>query len=236
MKKKIVAMCATVALAAVAVAGGSLAYFTDTDEAKNVMTTGSVAIEQIEQERGESGALQPFTPNKPVVPAVGPIAWDANLLAVGGGNQKVFDDDLKNVIDKFVHVKNTGKSDAYVRTIIVIEAPGYDPNDLIHVNVNDSVGVTATSWAPVTAGGIDYVYSVFTYTNELAPNAETNVSLAQVFLDSATTNEDVAAYGDTWEIYAFSQAVQADGFADAATALDTAFGAINATAVAALLP
>ena len=40
MKKKILALCLVVALAVTAVVGGTLAYFTDTDEAENVFTTG----------------------------------------------------------------------------------------------------------------------------------------------------------------------------------------------------
>lgn len=44
MKKKIIALCLIVALAATAVIGGTLAYFTDTDEATNVFTTGNVDI------------------------------------------------------------------------------------------------------------------------------------------------------------------------------------------------
>ena len=48
MKKKIVAICLCLALAAVAVVGASLAYFTDTDEAKNTFTVGNVKIELLE--------------------------------------------------------------------------------------------------------------------------------------------------------------------------------------------
>ena len=236
MKKKVLAIVLCVAMLAVAIVGGTMAYFTDTDAATNTMTVGSVAIDQVEQERGENGALQSFNQNKPVVPAVygngtGKLSW-GEAITVGGGSQKVFADDIANVIDKFVFVQNTGKSDAYVRTIIAIEAPGFDAKDLIHVNVNDSVGVTMSAWTPVTIGGVEYVYAVFTYTEALEPAAMTPVSLAQVFLDPATTNEDVAAYGAEWTILALSQAVQADGIDDAATALDVAFEEATATNVA----
>lgn len=44
MKKKIVSLCLVVALAATAVIGGTLAYFTDTKEATNTITTGDVSI------------------------------------------------------------------------------------------------------------------------------------------------------------------------------------------------
>lgn len=44
MKKKIIALCLCVALAVVAIGGATLAYFTDTDEAKNTFTVGNVEI------------------------------------------------------------------------------------------------------------------------------------------------------------------------------------------------
>lgn len=44
MKKKIFAICLVVALAATAIIGGTLAYFTDTEKADNVFTVGNVDI------------------------------------------------------------------------------------------------------------------------------------------------------------------------------------------------
>ena len=44
MKKKITALCLAVAMLAVAVIGGTLAYFTDTDSRENVFTVGSIKI------------------------------------------------------------------------------------------------------------------------------------------------------------------------------------------------
>ena len=231
MKKRIVTICLVVALLATCFAG-TYAYLTDKDAATNVMTLGNVYIDQIEEERDANGNLVPFTQAKPAYPVVGDIAWAADPITVGGGTQKVFHEDLKNVVDKFVYVKNTGKSDAYVRTIIAVEAPGYDKEDWIHLNVNASEGVSMSALNTVEINGVEYVYAVFTYTDALAPNAKTPVSLAQVFLDSKATNEYCNAFGDTWEILTLSQAVQSAGFADAATALDEAFGAADADAVA----
>ena len=48
MKKKIVALSLVLCLAVVAVAGMTLAYFTDEKEAENVFTVGSVKIELYE--------------------------------------------------------------------------------------------------------------------------------------------------------------------------------------------
>ena len=51
MKKKIMAMCLVIAMAATAVIGGTLAYFTDTDKDVNVMTMGTLEIVQNETKR-----------------------------------------------------------------------------------------------------------------------------------------------------------------------------------------
>ncbi|MBE5787974.1 MAG: hypothetical protein E7324_10660 [Clostridiales bacterium] len=222
-------LVAALVLSVAMASSGTIAYLSDEASAVNVMTLGSVKIEQIEQERGEDGKLVDFSQGKPALPAVGPIAWaDAGKGAIVNGTEYlVFTEDLKNVIDKIVTVKNTGKSDAFVRTIIAIEAPDYDPNNLIHVNVSPD-GLTQTSWTPVDIDGVNYVYSVFTYDEALAPNEISTPSLMQLFLDSDADNEDCAKFGDTWEVLVLSQAVQADGFSDAATALDAAFGKITA--------
>ena len=70
MKKKILALSMCIALAAIAIVGASLAYFTDTKDATNTFTVGNVKIELIEQQRGENG-LEPFEQNKHLYPIVG---------------------------------------------------------------------------------------------------------------------------------------------------------------------
>ena len=137
--KKVLMMGASYALVATLAIGGTLAYLQSEDSDVNVMTLGNVEIEQVEQERDENGNLDEFHPNKPAYPAVGPVEWDDEKLEVNDGEYKVFTDELKNVVDKIVTVKNTGKFDAYIRTVIAIEAPEYDKNDLIHINYNFTV-------------------------------------------------------------------------------------------------
>lgn len=57
MKKKILALVLCVALAAVAIVGGTLAYFTDTDDQTNTFTMGNVEIylRESEVKKGEDG-------------------------------------------------------------------------------------------------------------------------------------------------------------------------------------
>ena len=55
MKKKIVALMLCIAMLAIAVVGGTLAYFTDNKEVTNTFTVGNVKIELTEPEWKESG-------------------------------------------------------------------------------------------------------------------------------------------------------------------------------------
>ena len=60
MKKKIIALCLVIALAATAVIGGTLAYFTDTTEAKvNEFTVGNVDIDLTEPKWKGDATLMP---------------------------------------------------------------------------------------------------------------------------------------------------------------------------------
>ena len=59
MKKKIIALCLVIALAATAVIGGTLAYFTDTDEETNTFTLGNVKIDLMETFDEQNAVLRP---------------------------------------------------------------------------------------------------------------------------------------------------------------------------------
>ena len=127
--KKVLLMCTAYVLVAALAIGGTLAYLTSTDEDVNVMTMGNVKIEQIEQQRVDDKdnqtKLEKFKNDKPLYPAVfagSSISWAPEDEWVVAGEQawKVVEDNT-NVVDKFGTVKNTGKSDAFVRTLIAYE-------------------------------------------------------------------------------------------------------------------
>ena len=110
MKKKLLAMCLVVALAATAVIGGTLAYFTDTDTKTNTFTAGGVKIDLIEQQVGENG-LEPFEQDQVLMPIVGSAQGEKDQYG-----QPV----AENYIDKIATIENKGKSDAYVRAYFAI--------------------------------------------------------------------------------------------------------------------
>lgn len=259
MKKKILTTLSVVLILGMA-ALGILAYLQSEDSDVNVMTLGNVQIEQHEYERvqnadgayemvttasGTGYKLKEFTQAKPLYPGVGSITgWDgvvwADQLGTSKGGQYILGG-MENVIDKFVSVENTGKSDAYVRTIIAFEQGEmtYEKFDnLVMLNIND------TGWEMRNVGTalidnnnyfiVEFIYQDSRITGEagvVPAGAFTSFPLGQVYLKPETTNEDCESLdgnnNGTYDILVFSQAVQTEGFADAQTALDTAFGDIT---------
>ena len=244
--------------------GGTLAYLSDTDADVNTMTLGNVHIEQHEYQRKmgsngepvtdtidgqESYVLEDFQQGKPLYPSAIPTNsenwdWDDTTVRMSqvdsyGGMQTFVAG--SNAQDKFVTVENTGKSDAYVRTLIAIEIGKADAG-LIGVSYHKTwerreVGV-------IEIEGNKYVLFEYTYKggelndgtwrhqNGVLPAGDTTYpNLAQVYLSSVATNEDVEKIDGNGngmlDILVVSQAIQAAGFEDAKTALDTGFGVVS---------
>lgn len=78
MKRKLLAMCLVAALAATAVIGGTLAYFTDSDAAENTFTVGNVDIALTEPDWEAKGKAEAET----VYPGE-PLAKDPTVENVG---------------------------------------------------------------------------------------------------------------------------------------------------------
>lgn len=244
MKRKIIALCLIVAMLGVAVIGGTMAYFTDTAEAVNVMTIGSVKIEQIEQERNAAGELVPFTQAKPLLPYVGNLGW-ANTTADNGAFRTFT---MKNVVDKIVQVENTGRSDAYVRTIFAFEVGEYTKTadlwyKVLGISNNAYNGSEfkfdgAWAWSDkmddsmiVEINGNNYLIVTATHLNAVKPGETTIPSLLQVYMSKDADNEEAEKLdgnkNGTYDILVISQAIQASGFSDAMTALNADFGEVT---------
>ena len=232
-KKKIISLCLVVCLLATAI-GGTLAYFTDTEADKNVMTMGNVDIEQIEQERSPDGVLQPYTQNHTLLPMGG---YDWEEVTVNGDSISVLADGL----DKIVTVKNNGNSAAYVRTIVALEAGKSEDeaksmwykNLAVTDNSDGKQVIGEDNNLFVQIGDSWFAIVVYTYGDAIAAGTESVPSLTGVGLYPETTKEDVANLEGDYEVLVVSQAVQASDMGDdAGAALDKAFGDVDATNVA----
>ncbi len=93
MKRKILGISLIAALLAIAVVGGTLAYFTDTDEKVNTFTVGNISIELIEQQY-DNGNLVDYVDKKLIMPG--------------------------ETTDKIISVENTGNNDAWVRVSLIV--------------------------------------------------------------------------------------------------------------------
>lgn len=135
MKKKITAVALVVALLAVGIIGGTLAYFTDTDDATNTFTAGNVKIELIEQQRkvvnGEKTTeLEAFANGKTLMPITNAVQTTAK--------DSLFMSTCKGYMDKMITVKNTGNSDAFVRVYMAVPKVLEDKNN-VNGTFEDSV-------------------------------------------------------------------------------------------------
>ena len=232
MNKRSVAFLTATVACCVALIGGTLAYFTDTDGKKNTMTMGNVDIVQNEQNADGSE----FKQDQHLAPGV----YEGTPVSGGLSNPSQEDIDagnIGNMITKKISVTNEGSMDVYARTIVAFEhtlgASGDGSDGIawkLHTVYNNEIGYEAFPGKAIDCVQIgDQYYSivVFTYPKAIKAGTTSPVSLMSVFLDSSTTQEDVEGVGDTYEILALSQAVQVDGFNDAQTALDTAFGDVS---------
>jgi len=237
MKKKILALCLVVVLVATAITGATLAYFTDTDSQKNVMTLGKIDISQDEQQQGENG-LEDFEQNKPLFPMVDEREEGEPVVDEDG----YFNDDMKNVVDKIVTVKNEAaegaiNQDAYVRTILAFETNTEykagteevlrDGKTIFDTYIGTLGDFELLSRDTIEIGGVEYVLAVKVYEDALTPQEVSAPSLKQIFMSPNANNEIDTLFGSEYTILALSQGTQTTGFDSAEAALNEAFGILD---------
>ena len=221
MKKKVVTLCLVLALAAIAIAGGTIAYFNDTDNATNVFTAGGVKVQLNEQQRDGNGGLEAFEKNQVLMPIVGSAQGEKDDFG-----QPV----AENYIDKMVTVTNTGASDAWVRAYFAIPSAlddGFEESfnasmNILHFNFGNKDGVSTYNnqwlWGSVAKpnhGGWNYFettidsvsYNVYfaDYYQKLAAGATTEQFVSGLYLDKSFNQDDQGKY------YAFGKEVDLNG-------------------------
>ena len=203
MKKKLTLVVTCIVLVAAMVIGGTLAYFTDTDKADNVFTTGNVKIELVEQQRDGKGGLEDFKDGKKLMPIVG---------SAQGEKDKYGMPTAKNYVDKIINVKNLAE-DAYVRVYFAVPTALLDEKGLesgnltdnaLHSNLGNRFDPTGAgryntkgqqdTWNPdflnwdyskplfeTTIAGVKYTVTTFTYTKVLSKDDVTGAACVTGF-------------------------------------------------------
>jgi predicted ribosomally synthesized peptide with SipW-like signal peptide len=208
MRKKLVALSMAALMLAALVIGGTLAYFTDTDDESNTFTVGKVDIQLNEYDDDEG--TQDFT-------------FDQALLPSNGTDG--------NVITKAVFVENIGDNDAYCWIEVWIPTAYAD---VLHYVEGTGVTKQYLGEKDEKVGYALYISS----DDAVEPGNEGNELLASVYLDAkvdqTVENDQVTGWtwtdsdgkshtvdSDTeWHVDVVAIGYQADGVAS----IDTAIG------------
>lgn len=202
MKKKILALSMCIALAAIAIVGASLAYFTDTKTATNTFTMGNVQIK-----------LDETNVNDPEGDRV-----TSNVYNVYPGA----------VVTKDPIVHNIGKNGAYIRATVNVSNwmnlvgayyPDFKetfPNDGYKAALNLLVDELGEGWSVVgveagdvfTIGQFDAKF-ILKYDGVLASGADTTAMFQTVTIPAGIDNANADSFD---EVKVVAQAIQADGF------------------------
>ena len=202
MKKKILALSMCIALAAIAIVGVSLAYFTDTKTATNTFTMGNVKIKldetDVKNPEGDRVASNEYN----VYPGA--------------------------VVTKDPIVHNVGQNAAYIRATVNVSnwmnlvgayypefKPTY-PNDGYKAALNLLVGELGEGWSVVdvvngdvfTIGQFDAKF-ILKYDGVLASGADTTAMFQTVTIPTGIDNANADSFD---EVKVVAQAIQADGF------------------------
>jgi len=222
-KRKLLTLAMTLCMVAILAIGGTLAYFTDTEQITNTMTVGNVQI-NIEEYAADG---TPFVDDEFT------LYPDDNAHGI-------------SIDNKVVKTFNTSSSgdDAYIRTFILFEQ-----NDLLPTNWCAANGVTCACpdglhfghdegsknlcWGSVTVNGEKYWAYEFVAADEkpIAKDASLR-TLTSVWMDEHITSDQIAGWGEDGKvsIIVFSQGIQAENLthAEAMEALGGTYQSLKA--------
>ena len=216
MKKKILSLTLVVCLLAIAVVGGTLAYFTDKSEvATNTFSVGDVTIKLDEA--------------------------DVDLMGNEIKDAKRVTENAYKLVPGHLYTKDptvtvlAGSEEAYVRMFVTINKakklttlfPGFLPQNYVEGTWD------ATKWVPYgepTKGNDTLTYEFRYYKTVCTVNEDGTKKDAEVLpalfeefrLPATLTDEDIADLAEL-TITVYAEAIQADGF----TSADDAFDALT---------
>lgn len=238
MKKKIVALCLCVALAVVAIGGATLAYFTDTDEAKNTFTVGNVEIKLDETNVDNPQGDRVQENSYKLIPGVSYVK-DPTITVLEGSEDcyvrmKVTLNNASKIIamctdPEFAEDGPTGVEDAFplIRMITFVEENAAKWDGIIPDNMVDTEEMLANAKYCVYDKEADTITYTFYY-NDVVSAADADAALETLFdeikVPTWVTGEQLAALKN-FQINVVAEAIQtSDNFANA----DEAWAAFDA--------
>lgn len=192
MKKKIISLCLVAALAVVAIAGTSLAYFTDKDAKTNTFTLGNVDIELTEKNWAAPAAAVPDVE----------YAKDPVVTNIGEN-------------DAWIRV-DVALSDA---TAFTAAAARHQITDLATIFAGHDETKWTLAGTPVYDKETDTLTYSYYYNTVLAVDASTEPLFTSVTIPAVFDNDDMEAIGADFTIDVTAHAIQtADSYSTVADA------------------
>lgn len=210
-KRKLMLVAVALCMAAILLAGGTLAYLTDTDTDTNVFTVGNVKIDL--HEKNNDGAIDEAYHE-----------WLEDQILMPGTK-------TNNNIAKNVYVENTGNQPAYiwVEIGVPVELDDIDnaSNNSLHFNYDSDYALNIWMKYLKTENGYNYYILADKDGVAIQPEAFTDTFMYQVYMDervaSCETHTDddgicfVLADGSThykgeWDLVVNAIGFQAQGF------------------------
>ena len=241
MKKKLTVIFLCVALAAIAIVGASLAYFTDTKSATNTFTVGNVKIDLIESKFHREG--NDNSGDTTIPDPTHKVVADDGMKYVTTGHTMFTDEEIKkdaetyktdylavkgqNMVPgrgvaKCPYVVNTGANDAYIRIRVMI--PSAANNDFVR-NVKDG-GVITNQWCSSCMGTGEFQKGATAGWPDVKRGVEKDGMKYDVY--TFTRTEPLAAGDMTeWNVWNFIGIDKTATSADVQKAIDA--GAITVT-------
>ena len=196
MRKKIVALSMAVLMLAVAVIGGTLAYFTDKDQAENVFTVGGVDITLNEVFDKDTAKLMPgIRVNKDVSIKLAKGSEDAYVWYLWKIPADLDSIDGTTGTNNALHVNSLGRTwDTYrenskywaegqTAALPVEQTWDHDPENELGLKPGPEGYIRQE-----TIGGIQYNVYLVLYHGVLAAGKETTVAMNGAYLDSKVDN------------------------------------------------
>ena len=246
MKKKIFSIVLCVAMLAIAIAGGTMAYFTDTQEQTNTFTAGKVDIilyehkvakdEDVKSERyGDLVATEDKTQLPQTYHLFPGMTVDKDpTIRVEKGSENAFlaaKVTVNNVAGKDVH-ELIGIEYGHMLALQNILKGGCADVGAIEqkdhkLNGRNGIRVygdgTYSVWQEIINNNGQYTYVFYVFVEGEKTAGEEVVLFEQMLIDPEWTNEDMEIM-NTLSIDVQAYAVQANGFVDCYSAMTGAFG------------
>ena len=227
-KRKLMLVAVALCMVAILGFGGTLAYLTDEESARNVFTVGNVDIKLVEK----------YTPNSKLLPGIdvqkevrvtntgSEDAYVRVLIAIPKLLNSGLDDDPQNAAyDNTLHFNMSAESvaDGLWNWNSDAEGSNYPGN-------GGNWNMTSTKVTNDKGIEVEYDVYIVTYETALKPEGQEGATTAQpamynVFLDTKLDNEDIKYITDTLgdiDILVAAEAVQAAGFENAYDAFENA--------------